>query len=51
VRVATAAGLLRLHIQPDGQVAVDMGQPGWSRPKFPFSPPNALRAIRSPPMA
>ena len=27
IRVITAGGLLRLQIQPNGQVAVDMGQP------------------------
>lgn len=36
MRVSTAAGLLHLHIQPDGQVAVDMGQPKLEPAEIPF---------------
>ncbi len=36
LRVLTAAGLLRLHIQPDGRVAVDMGQPRLEPAEIPF---------------
>ncbi|RUQ33598.1 MAG: diaminopimelate epimerase [Candidatus Competibacteraceae bacterium] len=34
--VLTAAGLLRLHIQPDGRVRVDMGQPRLEPTDIPF---------------
>lgn len=36
MRVNTAAGLLHLRIQPDGQVAVDMGQPKLEPAQIPF---------------
>jgi diaminopimelate epimerase len=36
LRVVTAAGLLRLRIQPDGWVAVDMGQPRLEPAEVPF---------------
>lgn len=36
LRVVTAAGLLQLQIQPDGQVAVDMGQPVLEPTQIPF---------------
>ena len=36
LRVATAAGLLRLQIRPDGWVAVDMGQPRLEPADIPF---------------
>ncbi len=36
LRVETAGGLLRLHIQPDGRVAVDMGQPRLEPSDIPF---------------
>lgn len=36
VRVLTAAGLLYLHLQPDGQVTVDMGQPRLEPNNVPF---------------
>ncbi len=36
LRVITAAGVLRLQIQPDGQVAVDMGQPRLEPTDIPF---------------
>ncbi|MDZ7622269.1 MAG: diaminopimelate epimerase [Candidatus Competibacteraceae bacterium] len=36
LRVLTAAGLLRLHIQPDGRVAVDMGRPRLEPAEVPF---------------
>jgi diaminopimelate epimerase len=36
LRVLTAAGLLRLQIQTDGQVAVDMGQPRLEPADIPF---------------
>jgi diaminopimelate epimerase len=36
LRVLTAAGLLRLQIQPDGRVAVDMGQPRLEPAEIPF---------------
>lgn len=36
VRVLTAAGLLHLHLQPDGQVTVDMGQPRLEPGDVPF---------------
>jgi diaminopimelate epimerase len=36
LRVITAAGLLRLQVQADGQVAVDMGQPRLEPAEIPF---------------
>ena len=36
LRVMTAAGLLWLQIQPDGRVAVDMGQPRLEPTEIPF---------------
>lgn len=36
VRVLTASGLLHLHLQPDGQVTVDMGQPRLEPADIPF---------------
>jgi diaminopimelate epimerase len=36
LRVATVGGLLRLQIQSDGQVAVDMGQPKLEPAEIPF---------------
>ena len=36
LQVVTAAGLLRLHIQPDGRVVVDMGQPRLEPADVPF---------------
>jgi diaminopimelate epimerase len=36
LRVATAAGLLRLQVQADGRVAVDMGQPKLEPAEIPF---------------
>ena len=36
LRVATAAGLLRLQIRADGRVAVDMGQPKLEPAEIPF---------------
>lgn len=36
LRVVTAGGLLRLRIQPDGRVAVDMGQPRLEPAEIPF---------------
>ena len=36
LRVLTAAGRLRLHIQPNGQVTVDMGQPRLEPVDIPF---------------
>ena len=36
LRVVTAAGLLQLQIQPDGQVAVNMGQPVLEPTQIPF---------------
>ena len=36
IRVITAGGLLRLQIQPNGQVAVDMGQPKLEPADIPF---------------
>jgi diaminopimelate epimerase len=36
LRVATASDLLRLQIQPDGRVAVDMGQPKLEPSEIPF---------------
>jgi diaminopimelate epimerase len=36
IRVSTAGGLLHLHMQPDGQVAVDMGQPQLEPAEIPF---------------
>ena len=36
IRVITAAGLIHLHIQPDGQVVVDMGQPRLEPADIPF---------------
>jgi diaminopimelate epimerase len=36
LRVLTAAGLLRLRIQPDGRVAVDMGPPRLEPAEIPF---------------
>ena len=36
LQVATAAGLLQLHIQPDGQVTVDMGKPVLEPSQIPF---------------
>jgi diaminopimelate epimerase len=36
LRVTTAGGLLRLQVQPDGRVAVDMGQPELEPAEIPF---------------
>lgn len=36
LRVSTAAGVLVLRVQPDGQVAVDMGRPRWEPAEIPF---------------
>ena len=36
LQVVTAAGMLRLHIQPDGRVVVDMGQPRLEPADVPF---------------
>lgn len=36
LRVITSAGLLRLQVQADGQVAVDMGQPRLEPAEIPF---------------
>lgn len=36
IRVITAAGLIHLHLQPDGQVVVDMGQPRLEPADIPF---------------
>ncbi len=36
LQVMTAAGLLRLRIQPDGRVAVDMGRPRLEPAEIPF---------------
>ena len=36
IRVITATGLIHLHIQPDGQVVVDMGQPRLEPADIPF---------------
>ncbi|MBK8537826.1 MAG: diaminopimelate epimerase [Candidatus Competibacteraceae bacterium] len=46
LRVITAAGLLRLHLQPDGRVAVDMGQPRLEPTDIPFFA--TARALRYP---
>ena len=36
IPVATAAGVIRLHIEPDGQVTVDMGAPEFEPARIPF---------------
>ncbi len=46
LQVVTAAGLLRLRIQPDGRVAVDMGQPRLEPIDIPFFATE--RALRYP---
>ena len=36
IRVGTAAGPIRLHVEPDGQVRVDMGEPILDPARIPF---------------
>ena len=37
IRVETASGVIELHVQPDGQITVDMGVPELSPWKIPFN--------------
>ena len=37
IRVETASGIIELHVQPDGQVTVDMGVPELNPWKIPFN--------------
>ena len=37
IRVETASGIIELHVQPDGQVMVDMGVPELNPWKIPFN--------------
>jgi len=37
IRVETASGVIELHVQPDGQITVDMGVPEFSPWKIPFN--------------
>lgn len=38
IRVETASGVIELQVQADGQVSVDMGQPGFEAASLPFEP-------------
>jgi len=38
VRVQAAAGVLELHLEPDGRVCVDMGAPVFEPERIPFDP-------------
>lgn len=39
IRVATAAGVIELSVEPDGQVTVDMGKPRWEPAMIPLLAP------------
>jgi len=36
IPVGTAAGVIRLHVRPDGEVSVDMGEPRFAPAEIPF---------------